>query len=185
MRFIVGLGNQGREYDNTRHNVGFDVVDKLAWKHSLTWKEDKNVLGVCAKGAIGDEKVLLLKPSTYMNLSGNAVQKALNYYKGEINQLLVITDDVAIPLGALRYRTEGSPGGHNGLKDIEHKLGTRNYQRLRFGVGDRNRGDLSDHVLGKFSQKEGEVVEKAIDLSIDVIEEWLKTELGDHTWHVS
>lgn len=151
---VVGLGNPGSRYVGTRHNVGFVVVDLMAEALGWPFKEDKKLSAAIARGKVGEQSLYLVKPLTYMNLSGQAVGLCLNYFKLSPSDLLVVCDDVAIPLGEMRLRVQGSAGGHNGLKDIERHLGTQEYARLRLGVGDRSHGELADHVLGRFTSEE-------------------------------
>jgi PTH1 family peptidyl-tRNA hydrolase len=155
VRVIVGLGNPGKKYELTRHNIGFLVLEALARRNGMSLKEEKEFHGKVAKGVIADQSVFLLMPTTYMNESGRAVRRYLDFYKIPSEHLLVVVDDVALAFGQLRLRKMGSPGGHNGLKSIELHLGTQNYARLRMGIG-RNLQDvnLADYVLGNFSQEE-------------------------------
>lgn len=161
MFLITGLGNIGQEYANTRHNIGFMVVDKLAQDAGATW-EDKRY-GFITTIRVKNQQLLLLKPSTYMNLSGNAVRYWLNEKKININQLLVVSDDLTLPFGTLRMKPSGSEGGHNGLRHISSVLGTQNYARLRFGIGnDFARGGQVDFVLGGFTAEEEAAREERI-----------------------
>lgn len=170
MYVIVGLGNPGKEYVNTRHNIGFDVIDVIAHKENIgmTEKKHKAIIG---KGVIAGEKVLLAKPQTYMNLSGECVQRLLEYYKiDETSQLIVISDDVSLPPGQLRIRKKGSAGGHNGLKNIIAHLGHDEFQRVKMGVGEKPRGwDLADYVLGHFDKQDSELMEKAAQDAADAV----------------
>ncbi|MBW7469211.1 aminoacyl-tRNA hydrolase [Pontibacter aydingkolensis] len=163
---IVGLGNIGPEYAETRHNIGFMVLDYLAKKHDAQFDTGRHsfVTEIKTKG----RTFVLVKPTTYMNLSGKAVQHWLSNLKLPVEQMMVITDDIAIPFGKIRIRTKGSAGGHNGLKHIEQTLGHNNYPRLRFGVGDSfHKGKQVDYVLSKFSDDESielqTLIEKAAD----------------------
>lgn len=185
MKFIAGLGNVGQQYVRTRHNIGFRILDALAEKYALRWTKSVSHKGELVTGSIKDHKVCLIKPSTYMNDSGICVKSVMRYYKGDSSELTVVTDDVALPLGTIRFRTEGSSGGHNGLKDIEARMGTQQFSRFRVGVGDREHGSLSDHVLGTFTAKEEELLPHVIDLCVEHIEEWLSLTLGETTWHVN
>lgn len=153
---IVGLGNPGKRYENTRHNIGFMVVEMLARAWGLSWKEESRFSGRLAKGVVGGDSLILLEPMTYMNLSGQALQKVLNFFKWTASTVLVVVDDIAIPFGEMRLKEKGSPGGHNGLKSIQAHLGTQEYLRLRMGVGERAQGTLTSHVLGCFDQDESE-----------------------------
>jgi PTH1 family peptidyl-tRNA hydrolase len=176
MKLIVGLGNPGPEYDNTRHNVGFVVLDRLARRHApphggSTAKAKFH--GSLLEGSIDDEKVLLLKPLTFMNRSGLAVSEAVSFYKIDVaNDLLVIVDDVALPCGSIRLRSEGSAGGHNGLGDIEQKLGTSNYCRLRIGIDQPGQIPQKDYVLGRFRPDQQQALEPALEESVKAAECW-------------
>ena len=155
MYIIVGLGNPKKEYDNTRHNIGFDVIDALAdsGRIGMTEKKHKAVIG---KGVIAGQKVILAKPQTYMNLSGESVRELVDYYKiDETAELIVISDDISLDVGQLRIRKKGSAGGHNGLKNIILHLGHDSFQRIKMGVGEKPKNyDLADYVLGHFSKEE-------------------------------
>ena len=173
---IVGLGNPGKKYDDTRHNIGFRVVKALAAKYGITPRPSLiRAKGNFGKGTIRDKMAYLLLPMTFMNESGLAVRKCMDYYKIPLSQLLVITDDVAIPFGSLRLRVKGSCGGHKGLKSVETHLGTSEYARLRLGVGDREQGDLADYVLDRFSQEEQAQLPEMNDRAIHGIELWLES----------
>ncbi|HQR42422.1 MAG TPA: aminoacyl-tRNA hydrolase [Gemmatales bacterium] len=157
MKLIVGLGNPGSQYTGTRHNVGFEVIDILV-SGPGGGKYQRKFEGDLAEAYDGLDKVLYLKPLTFMNLSGRSVRAALDFYKLTPADVLVVCDDINLPLGQLRLRPTGSAGGHNGLKDIERQLGTQTYARLRIGVGGPHREDLVDHVLGRFKPSERDVV---------------------------
>lgn len=150
---IVGLGNIGHEYIDTRHNIGFKIIDNLASQYDAPFNSCR--YGDMAKIKVKNCELLLLKPSTFMNLSGVAVRYWMNKEKLPLNQLLIVVDDIALPFGTIRLRESGSEGGHNGLKSISEHLGTRNYSRLRFGVGnDFSKGRQVDYVLGHFQDEE-------------------------------
>lgn len=170
MKFlIVGLGNIGNEYYDTRHNIGFDVVDTLAIKHEAKWSTDK--LGDICKIKYKGRNLVLLKPSTYMNLSGKAVHYWLQKEKIPVERLLIITDDLAFALDTQKLKEKGSAGGHNGLKSIEEVLATQKYARLRFGVGnDFAKGRQVDYVLGKWDEKDIPLLQKKILQSLEIIE---------------
>lgn len=172
---IVGLGNPGAKYENTRHNLGFMVVQALAKKQGLTFKRGWRVQGKLASGAIEEKKVHLFMPSTYMNLSGGAVRKCLDYYRVPLQNLLVIVDDIHIKLGSLRLREKGSSGGHNGLKNIEEHLRTQEYSRLRMGVGKESLSEnaLKAYVLGEFNAEEQKILPEVIESGIAVAMCWL------------
>lgn len=165
MYIIAGLGNPKKEYTNTRHNIGFDVIDVLADKYNIdvTTLKHKALVG---KGIIEGQKVLLVKPQTYMNLSGESLIDVCQYYKIDVEtELIVIYDDIALDVGAIRVRKKGSAGGHNGMKSIIQHLSTENFMRIRMGVGEKPKGyDLADYVLGHFTTTERELMNKgAID----------------------
>ena len=165
---IVGLGNIGHEYEGTRHNIGFTVLDAFA-KASNTVFADKRY-GFVAETSCRGRKLILLKPSTYMNLSGNAVRYWMQAEKIPLENVLVIVDDLALPVGALRLKGQGSDGGHNGLKHIATTLGTTNYARLRFGIGsDFGKGHQVDFVLGTFDNEEQKNVEAQIETVCEII----------------
>ena len=163
MYLIVGLGNPGREYEHTRHNSGFDAIDVLAGKLGADVKE-KMHKGLCGKGMIAGEKVILLKPQTFMNLSGESVRAAADFYKIDAEHMIVLYDDIDLDVGKLRVRAKGSAGGHNGIKNIIAHMGTQEFPRVRIGVGAKpDRMDLADYVLGRFSQVERPVMEDAFE----------------------
>jgi len=165
MWLFAGLGNIGKEYAGTRHNIGFDVVDivERSLDRSTGWRAGKGDYYV-AKGFRGSDEILLVKPTTYMNLSGRAVRDALQFYKIELENLVVIVDDLALPVGTLRLRMGGSDGGHNGLTSIIYELGTENFARLRCGIGaDFRKGDQVRFVLSQFKPDEMEIVHETIE----------------------
>lgn len=163
---IVGLGNPGEKYAETRHNIGFKVLD--AWAHQDQMVFDENKWGWLAKTSFKGRTIWLLKPNTYMNLSGKAVSYWLQKEKITIENLLVITDDLALPEGALKLKSKGSDGGHNGLKSINESLQTTSYARLRFGIGNHfAKGKQVDYVLGEWTEEEKAVVALSIPLAID------------------
>lgn len=168
MYLVVGLGNIGKEYDKTRHNAGFDAMDILSEKYKVNVDRVK-FKGTYGEVRIGKEKVILLKPSTYMNLSGDSVILASEYYNIPSKNIIVIYDDISLQEGKLRVRPKGSAGGHNGIKDIIKKLGTEDFPRIRIGVG-APKGDLISHVLGKFSKEGREQVEKILDICPSIVE---------------
>ncbi|MDX1753926.1 peptidyl-tRNA hydrolase, PTH1 family [Salinimicrobium sediminis] len=165
---IVGLGNIGPKYHNTRHNIGFKVLDHLAEKEGLVFESQK--LGDLATYKFKGRTFLLLKPSTYMNLSGKAVNYWLQKEKVPLEHLLVITDDLNLPFGTLRVKTKGSDGGHNGLKDIQSQLGTTQYNRFRFGISDEfTKGRQVDYVLGEWDEEENKKLPERLDKSLEII----------------
>ena len=172
MKLLVGLGNPGLRYQNTRHNVGFMVLDALAadWGIRIEKKQGSSLLGQCI---FAGEKVLLLKPQTYMNRSGEAVLEALNYYREAIDDLLVIHDDLDLDAGRLRFKRDGGSGGHNGLKSITNFLNSSEYNRLKIGIG-RPHGFIKteDYVLGVFSAEERKLVTEALNKAVDGVKFW-------------
>lgn len=173
MKIVVGLGNPGSTYTGTRHNVGFDVVDILALGPG-GGKFQRRFDAEVAEGLEGLQKVLYAKPLTFMNLSGRCVRAALDFYKLTPLDVLVICDDVNLPLGQLRMRPGGSAGGHNGLKDIEKQLGTQEYARLRLGVGGSDREALVDHVLGRFKPSERDAVKDMLIRAAQAVGCWMR-----------
>lgn len=171
MFIIVGLGNPTKEYEGTRHNVGFDVIDAIADKYNISVTERKN-RAFCGKGIIEGQKIILAKPQTYMNLSGESVRGLIDFYKiDEETELLIIFDDISLDVGQLRIRKKGSAGGHNGIKNIIQHLGTNVFQRIKVGVGEKPKEyDLADYVLGHFSKAEREVMEEGYKHAIDAVE---------------
>lgn len=155
MFVIVGLGNPGKKYDNTRHNVGFMAIDALAEKYGISITEKKHK-ALCGTGVIEGVKVLLVKPQTYMNLSGESVAEVINFYKLDPEEeMLVMYDDISLAPGNIRVRAKGSAGGHNGIKSMIAQLGTQGFMRIKIGVGEKPSGwDLADHVLGHFSDED-------------------------------
>jgi len=168
---FVGLGNPGPQYAQTRHNAGWMAVELLASRWGLTWSDKKRLSGTVAEGMVPGGRAVLLKPTTYMNDSGRSVRAALDLYKFTPAELLVIYDDVALPMGTLRLRPSGSAGGHNGLRSLESHLGTRDYPRLRIGIDPKpERMDLADYVLGKFSPDQQTKLPAVLDGCIEAIE---------------
>jgi PTH1 family peptidyl-tRNA hydrolase len=179
MKLVAGLGNPGREYAGTRHNVGFEVMDLLARRHHLPWPAKLDGSSVEARWRRPDADVLLVKPLTYMNLSGRAVSELARFYKIDLPDVLVVADDVNLPLGRLRARASGTEGGHNGLRSIAESLGTIDYARLRIGVGRGDlRRDLADHVLARFEPDEQAGMEDAIAQAADAVEVWISDGLA-------
>ena len=178
MKLIVGLGNPGRRYEGTRHNVGFDVVDLLARRHGADWEAaPRGIEALVGRWRQADS--VLAKPLTYMNLSGAAVIGLLQFYKIEPADLLVLVDEVHLELGRLRIRRSGSAGGHNGLKSIIASLGSMEFARLRIGVGrGDDRRDLADHVLARFDADERSTVTEMVDRSADAVELFVAEGIG-------
>ena len=165
---IVGLGNIGDEYRGTRHNVGFRVVDALAEAQGATFQDKR--YGFICKTRVKNAELLLLKPSTYMNLSGNAVRYWMQQEKIPVENVLIIVDDLSLPVGAIRMKQNGSDAGHNGLKHIAQMLSTQNYNRLKFGIGnDFPRGGQVDFVLGKFSPEDNKAINEKVPVACDAI----------------
>ena len=161
MYAIIGLGNPEKKYDKTRHNIGFDVIDELASQMGVQ-VNTKRHKALCGVGQIGSEKVILVKPQTYMNLSGESVRAVMDFYKLDpTKDIIVIADDISLPTGKIRIRAKGSAGGHNGLKSIIAHAGTDQFTRIKVGVG-ATQGDLVKHVLGKFSKGERKIVDDAV-----------------------
>ena len=179
MKLVVGLGNIGKEYAGTRHNIGFMVVDEVArrWGESR-WKKADNAVYLERRMP---EKVFVIKPTTYMNLSGIAVADFVNFYHIEACDVLVIQDDLDLPCGQIRVRRKGSPGGHNGLKSIQEHLGTQEYPRIKIGIShpDHERKDVIEHVLQKFSGVERENIAEAVQRAADALEMWLKGNMDE------
>lgn len=171
MYIIAGLGNPTQQYDHTRHNIGFDTITYLADRYHITMNT-KKFQAICGTGVIEGQKVLLLKPQTYMNLSGNSIGEAVNFYKLDpATEVIVIYDDIALEPGYIRVRKKGSAGGHNGIKDIIAHLGTQEFQRIRVGVGEKPKDyDLAAYVLGHFAAEDRKKVEKAIAQAADAVE---------------
>ncbi len=169
LQLVAGLGNPGLKYDLTRHNVGFMALDLLAGQQGLTWRNRGK--GLEAVWHCHGSRVVLLKPQTFMNLSGFAVSDALSYYKLDTHQYVVLTDEVHLPLGTLRLRPKGSAGGHNGLKNIIAQTGTQEFWRLRMGVGGRRHPgqDLTSHVLGRFSPDEQPALDDLLQRTVDCV----------------
>ena len=174
MKLIVGLGNIGREYENTRHNIGFMVVDELAKRLGVTFgKEDRSAY--CAEYR-APEKILIIKPTTYMNLSGIAVGAYANFYHIDPEDIAVIQDDMDLPVGHLRIRRKGSAGGHNGIKSITEHLGTEEYPRFKIGIGhpDRNNKAVINHVLHQFQGEDKAAIESAVKAMAEALELWIR-----------
>jgi peptidyl-tRNA hydrolase, PTH1 family len=173
MKLIVGLGNPGKQYEKTRHNVGFDVIDELSKQLNIPLDQSK-FKGLFGIGFVGTEKVLLLKPLTYMNLSGESIRAVLDYYEVDMEEFAVIYDDLDIPVGKIRLRQKGSAAGHNGIKSTIAHLGTQEFNRIRIGVDRPKNGmSVSNYVLGKFTLEEQPLIEEVIKKSADACKTWL------------
>lgn len=170
MYLIAGLGNPAKEYEKTRHNAGFDALDILADKHGISITERKHK-GLCGKGTVGGRKVLLVKPQTFMNLSGESIREAAAFYQVDPAHIIVIYDDISLEAGQLRIRAKGSAGGHNGIKNIIAQLGSQDFPRVKIGVGAKpDRMDLAAYVLSRFSQTERGMMEEAFRDAADAVE---------------
>lgn len=170
MKLIVGLGNPGSQYDKTRHNIGFMSIDYFANYLNLDFKLEKKFNSLFYKGKYKDTDFIVIKPLTYMNLSGESVFKVVNYYNVDIKDIIVVVDDINLEIGKLRLRIKGSSGGHNGLKNIEKYLNSDEYKRIRIGVGSNNSySDLSDYVLSRFNKEELNILEKSINDSKEAL----------------
>ena len=168
MYIIVGLGNSTSQYARTRHNVGFDAVDAIAERYGIS-VDTKKYKALYGKGVIEGQKVILAKPQTYMNASGESVRELIDYFKiDETEELIVMYDDISLEPGQIRLRAKGSAGGHNGIKSIIAHLGGQEFKRIKIGVGEKPKGwDLADHVLGRFSKEDREAVEEALKRTRD------------------
>ena len=169
MFLIVGLGNPEEEYSNTRHNMGFDTINKLANEYNIKINKNK-FKGLCGNGIIENEKVILLKPQTYMNLSGECIKEAMAFYKIKSENIIVIYDDIDIEPGIIKIRKKGGPGGHNGMKSVISEIDTQNFPRIRIGIGKpENKGQLIEYVIGKMPQTDKDILEKATTLGKEAI----------------
>lgn len=170
MKLIVGLGNPGKDYAGTRHNVGFGVITRISDEYQIPLGSREHK-AVCGKGMIGSEKVILAQPQTFMNLSGESVRSLADYYKIGCEDIIVAYDDVSMEVGQLRVRARGSAGGHNGIKNIIAHLGTNEFPRVKVGVGAKPEGgDLVRHVLGRFSREDEKEIGEVLDLAVKAVE---------------
>ena len=171
MYIIAGLGNPGKKYEGTRHNIGFDTLDVIASKNNIKFNKTK-FRADFGEGIIGGEKVILVKPQTFMNLSGESIRPLRDFYKVPDENIIIIYDDISLPLGKLRLRGKGSAGGHNGMKSIIYQLNTDIFPRIKIGVGapPHEDFDLADYVLGKFGKDEIEILTKTVDRVNDTVE---------------
>ncbi len=180
---IVGLGNPGKEYERTRHNAGFMVVDAFAKAHGMTWKHEAGLRAMIAEGNIDGTKTILVKPTTYMNASGEAVRIVMDRFHVLGISILVVSDDVDLPLGSMRYRTEGGPGGHNGLKSLISCLGTQIFARLKIGVGALPEHiALEEYVLGKFMKEEHGIIDRVVVKALEILDS--PSAVQETTWTV-
>ena len=177
MFLVVGLGNPGDKYDGTRHNIGFETIDYISSKYNIDVTRVK-FKGVIGEGFIGGEKVILLKPTTYMNLSGESVREAMSFYKLTEEDIVIIYDDISLEVGKIRIREKGSAGGHNGIKSIISNINTDVFPRIKIGVGQPT-GDLVSHVLGRFSKEEAEDLKEVVEVSSKAVEIIMKSGTKD------
>jgi PTH1 family peptidyl-tRNA hydrolase len=175
---IVGLGNLGARYQNTRHNAGWHVIDAFARKRGWVFHSSSECRGVLAHGKAGNQGVFLLKPHTMMNLSGEAVKASLKALQVPLSNLLIVSDDTAFACGTVRLRSQGSDGGHNGLKSVEECLQTQYYARLRVGVGAPEQEILSDYVLSPFTEEQERDMQSAVERSVGILDVWLERGLA-------
>jgi len=171
MKLIVGLGNPGKEYENTRHNVGFMVLDKYLKENNITVCKEK-FGGLYYESFIKEEKVIFLKPQKYINLSGQVLKYYIDFFKLEISDLLIIHDDLDTPCGSIKLRSSGGSGGHNGLKDIENNIHTKDYKRIKIGVSNNKTIDTRDYVLGKFNSEDKKIMNSTIEKAQIIINDY-------------
>ncbi|SHI96756.1 peptidyl-tRNA hydrolase [Geosporobacter subterraneus DSM 17957] len=176
MIVIVGLGNPGRQYEGTRHNVGFEVIDLLSSRNQIPVNKIK-FKALVGEGFIGNQKVLLVKPQTYMNLSGQSLLEIMNFYKLDSQQIIVVYDDIDIETGKLRIRAKGSAGTHNGMRSIIYEIQTDDFPRVRIGIGKPRFGDLADYVLGRLVKEERELVSIALRDAAEAVEVFVKQDI--------
>ena len=171
MKLVVGLGNPGKEYENTRHNVGFNIIDLYLDKKGLSLDKDK-FNGKYTKTIINEEEVIFLEPQTYMNLSGECIKKIIDYFKIDISDILIIQDDLDMKLGKIKLKENSSSGGHNGIKNIEDMLKTNDIKRLKVGISKNKLIDTKDYVLGKFSKEDKEILNETYKTCLDIIDDF-------------
>ena len=175
MYIIVGLGNPEPEYSNTRHNMGFDTINKIAKKYNIEFSKT-NFKGIYGTGIIEREKVILLKPQTFMNLSGESIKEIIDFYKLNTDNLIIIYDDIDIEPGIIKLRKTGGPGTHNGMKSVIKEIGTEKFPRVRIGIGKpEHKGDLINYVIGKIPEENKKILEKSTDLARDAVIEIIKS----------
>lgn len=172
MKLIVGLGNPGKEYENTRHNMGFMFIDNYAKSKGLEITNSK-FNGLYTDFVYNNEKVILLKPQTYMNLSGESVRACIDFFKIDIDDILIISDDLDLPIGNFRLKMKGSSGGHNGLKNIENHLNTSDFKRLKIGISKNSNIDTKDYVIGKLDKSTKESIEKMMPVINEVLDDFI------------
>ena len=174
MYIIVGLGNPEPEYSNTRHNMGFDTINKIAKKYNIEFSKTK-FKGIYGTGTIEGEKVILLKPQTFMNLSGESIKEIIDFYKLNTDNLIIIYDDIDIEPGIIKLRKTGGPGTHNGMKSVIKEIGTEKFPRVRVGIGKpKHKGDLINYVIGKIPEEDRVILDKSTDLARDAVIEIIK-----------
>lgn len=178
MKLIVGLGNPGELYKDTRHNIGFKVLDNFSNKYDFKINKSK-FGGLYCQTCIEGENIIFLKPQNYINLSGEVIKKYIDYFDIEVDDILIIHDDLDIPVGKYKLKASGSSGGHNGLKNIELNIGTKEYKRFKIGISNNKDIDTKDYVLGKFNDDEKEKIESIINISTDIIIDFLKLKFSD------
>lgn len=171
MKLVVGLGNPGKEYENTRHNVGFNIIDLYLNKKGLSLDKDK-FNGKYTKTIINEDEVIFLEPQTYMNLSGECIKKIIDYFKIDISDILIIQDDLDMELGKIKLKENSSSGGHNGIKNIEDMLKTNDIKRLKVGISKNKLIDTKDYVLGKFSKEDKEILNETYKTCLDIIDDF-------------
>ena len=183
MYIIVGIGNPGKQYEHTRHNVGFEVIDILADQIGICIEEKKHK-ALCGRGILEGQKVVLVKPQTFMNLSGESVRAIFDFYKVESKDIIIVYDDVSLEPGQLRIRGKGSAGGHNGIKNIIAHLGTQEFPRVKVGVGEKPKGmDLADYVLSRFSKEEQDTMEEAFHEAANAVAMMVKQDIDSAMNH--
>ena len=178
MKLVVGLGNPGREYSNTRHNVGFMFIDKLLEHYHCDNMKSK-LGGLYTETVINGEKIIFLKPQEYINLSGQVIKKYIDYFKINIDDIFVINDDLDLEVGRIKIKSSGSSGGHNGLINIEVHLGSKDYKRLKIGISNNKLIDTKDYVLGKINKEDMDIINNIINLSPKILEDYLNMSFSD------
>ena len=173
MKLVVGLGNPGKEYENTRHNIGFIILNSYLKKHNLVL-DKKKFDGIYTKTIINGEEVILLEPQTYMNNSGSCVKKISDFYKIKTEDILIIQDDLDLESFKIKLKENSSSGGHNGIKDIEEKLGSNNYKRLKIGISNDKTRDTKEYVLGRFSKEEEQLLENTIKICLNLLDDYFE-----------
>ena len=178
MKLVVGLGNPGKDYANTRHNVGFMFIDKLLDHYNCETPKSK-LGGLYSEKIINGEKIIFLKPQEYINLSGQVIRKYIDYFKINIDDIFVINDDLDLDVGRIKIKSSGSSGGHNGLKNIELHLGTKEYKRLKIGISNNKMIDTKDYVLSKINKEDMDIINNIIDSSYKILEDYLNMSFSD------